>query len=91
MLAKKYTISPWYVKPTFRNRWGFGAWKTWLKGGILPGDEGDKYFPQGFIASELGPNTLRNFGKEKMEAEMQRLEVELNSERGKCPFFRASN
>ncbi|PVH89601.1 hypothetical protein DL98DRAFT_475870, partial [Cadophora sp. DSE1049] len=86
MLAKKYTISPWYVKPTFKNRWGFGAWKTWLKGGILPGDEGDRYFPQGFVASELGPNALRNFGKEKMEAERRRLEVEMNSERGKCPF-----
>ena len=62
-----------------------------MKGGILPGDEGDKYFPQGFVASELGPNALRHFGKEKMEAERQRLEAELNSERGKCPFFRTSD
>ena len=89
-MAKKYTISPWYVKPTLKNRWGPGAWKTWLKGGILPGDEGDKYFPQGFVASELGPNALRNFGKEKMEAEKQRLQAELASEKGKCPFLRSS-
>lgn len=91
MFAKKYTISPWYVKPTLKNRWGFAAWKTWLKGGVLPGDGGEKYFPQGFVASELGPTALRNFGKEKMKAERQRLEVELTSKSGQCPFLHTAN
>ncbi|KAH0562356.1 hypothetical protein GP486_002947 [Trichoglossum hirsutum] len=85
--ARRYNIQPWYVKPTIVSRCGPAAWRTWLQGGVLPGDQGDKYFPQGFIASELGPTTLRECGKEKMEAERQRLESELTSEIGKCPFL----
>lgn len=58
-----------------------------MKGGILPGDDGDKYFPDGFVASELGPTALRGYGKEKMELDKKRLEAAMNSETGRCPFF----
>lgn len=85
MFAKKYIISPWYVKPTLKNRWGLAAWETWLNGGILPGDGGNNYFPQGFVASELGTTALTEFGKEKMAAERQKLES------GQCYFLCTAN
>jgi hypothetical protein len=46
-----------------------------LKGGVLKRDEEDKYSPRGFILSELGPIALRGCGKEKMEADNQKLNV----------------
>ncbi len=58
-----------------------------MKGGLLPGDQGSKYFPEGFVASELGPNGLRGRGEKEMEEEKERLEELLTSETGRCPFF----
>ncbi|KUJ13834.1 uncharacterized protein LY89DRAFT_590394 [Mollisia scopiformis] len=85
--SRKYNIQPWYVKPTFSNRYGLKAWRTWWKGGVLPGDDGGKYFPEGFRASELGPNGLRGRGEKEMGAERSRLEELWSSERGVCPFL----
>lgn len=48
----RYMAHPWYVKPSFIRRWGFEAWKTRLLGGTLPGDEGDKYIPDGYHFTE---------------------------------------
>ncbi|KAF2091255.1 hypothetical protein K490DRAFT_54148 [Saccharata proteae CBS 121410] len=44
----RWRIHPWYVAPSTKNRWGVGAWLTWWRGGVLPGDEGEKYEPGGF-------------------------------------------
>lgn len=54
---------------------------------MLPGDDGGKYFPEGFRASELGPNGLRGRGEKEMGAEKSRLEELWSSERGVCPFL----
>ncbi|KAL8766048.1 MAG: hypothetical protein Q9209_007077 [Squamulea sp. 1 TL-2023] len=79
-------MHPWYILPTFRNRWGPGALFTRLKGdgGLIPGNE-RKYMPEGFLTKELGPIGLMDRGKEEMEEEMKRLEVEGG---GGCPFVR---
>ncbi|KAI9771737.1 MAG: hypothetical protein M1839_002751 [Geoglossum umbratile] len=53
--AVRYRAHPWYVKPTFRARWGARAWWVWAAGGVVPGDEGGKYFPEGYLAEEMGP------------------------------------
>lgn len=83
--APTYMSHPWYVKPSFRNRWGPEAWVTWLVGGILPGDEGDRYIPHGFTASTIGPKFFEGKGT-KIMAETQ-LELTL-AQRGGCPFTR---
>lgn len=69
------------------NRFGPSAWRKWLKGFILPGDEGEKYSPQGFLVEDLGPLRLKGIGKEKMEAEKKSLMDERILERGRCPFL----
>lgn len=54
---------------------------------MLPGDGGDKYFPDGFVASELGPNGLRGRGEKEMRVDRARLDELWGSERGVCPFL----
>ncbi|KAL9036678.1 MAG: hypothetical protein Q9180_004159 [Flavoplaca navasiana] len=77
---------PWYILPTFRNRWGPGALLMRLKGEgeLIPGNE-KKFMPEGFLTKELGPVGMMGSGKEEMEEDMRRLEVE---GRGGCPFVR---
>ncbi|KAI9652995.1 MAG: hypothetical protein M1821_007748 [Bathelium mastoideum] len=78
---RKYRIYPWYIVPSFSNRYGLSAWVKRFKGKTLPGDDGDKYFPQGFVASELGPTMLRGTGEEEMRSDRDRL----------CKLFEADN
>ena len=80
--TRKYTHHPWYIKPTLKNRWGLKAWLSWLQGGVLPGDprHGDKYFPQGFVISELGPMSMINTGSKEMERDKEVLISALGDE-----------
>ncbi|KAL8681979.1 MAG: hypothetical protein Q9186_001921 [Xanthomendoza sp. 1 TL-2023] len=79
-------MHPWYILPTFRNRWGPGALLTRLKGEkeLIPGNE-KKYMPEGFLTKELGPMGLMGSGKGEMEDDIRRLEVEGGVG---CPFVR---
>ncbi|KAE8395992.1 67 kDa myosin-cross-reactive antigen family protein [Aspergillus alliaceus] len=47
--------APYYVRPTLWNRWGLSAWFGWLLGLPLPGDEAEKYYPNGYDTADLGP------------------------------------
>lgn len=38
----KWKVLPYYIKPTFANRWGYRAILTRCKGGVLPRESGDK-------------------------------------------------
>ncbi|KAH8682555.1 hypothetical protein BX600DRAFT_485795 [Xylariales sp. PMI_506] len=78
-----YGNYPFYIKPTFWNRWGPQAWAVWLIGGTLPGDNGDEYLPQGFKFDDLGPRSRMNQGHQEMEKDYQRLR---SLGRGGCPF-----
>ena len=78
-----YLAHPWYVKPTPLRRWGPGAWITRLLGYKVPGDDGDKYFPQGYSFADVGPTALSGKGIREMEKTRFRL-VQRN--RGGCPF-----
>ncbi|PWY94240.1 67 kDa myosin-cross-reactive antigen family protein [Aspergillus sclerotioniger CBS 115572] len=57
---------PYYVQPTFWNRWGPGAWVTWAVGLPLPGDEGDTYYPHGFDLADLGPRYFEGKGRQSV-------------------------
>ncbi|KAE8355566.1 hypothetical protein BDV28DRAFT_128689 [Aspergillus coremiiformis] len=74
---------PYYVAPTFRNRWGPVAWFTWAMGRPLPGDQGDKYYPQGYYTPDVGPKYFEGKGREALEEYMQELK---GSRTGQCPF-----
>lgn len=79
----EYLSHPWYIKPSFIRRWGPRAWLTRLVGRKLPGDDGDRYAPEGWTHAELGPKSLRSKGIKSMEKDQQRL---IAQDRGGCPF-----
>lgn len=75
-----YELDPWYVKPTFWNRWGLSALLSRLAGAPVPGDGGSRFQPEGYHIHEVGPEKLRGQGKEEIEEmvrdlERRRLEV----------------
>ncbi|KAI1261618.1 hypothetical protein F5Y18DRAFT_419416 [Xylariaceae sp. FL1019] len=79
----RYIAHPWYMKPSLFSRWGPNALLTRLYGGVLPGDQGTTYHPEGYLISELGPSAL--VGKGLQEMNMTR--TELGKRRG-CPIPR---
>ncbi|KAJ5733999.1 hypothetical protein N7493_002785 [Penicillium malachiteum] len=78
-----YEGAPYYVQPTIWNRWGPMAWLKWALGQPLPGDDGDKYYPQGYSTADLGPKYFE--GKGRKEVEM--IKEDIRAQRvGRCPF-----
>ncbi|KAL0931087.1 uncharacterized protein CTRU02_213822 [Colletotrichum truncatum] len=70
---RTYLAHPFYVRPTFYSRWSPGAMYSRLIGGALPGDEGTKYCPNGYVIPEVGPDTQRGKGKEHMDITRERI------------------
>ncbi|KAH7252431.1 hypothetical protein BKA59DRAFT_161036 [Fusarium tricinctum] len=60
-----YMKEPFYVPPTFWQRWNPEACITRLSGGLLPGDGGAKMKPEGFLFEDLGPNRVVGKGVEE--------------------------
>ena len=79
----EYLSHPWYVEPSFNTRWGPKAWITWALRRKLPGDDGNKYSPEGYRFDELGPTALKGKGTAEMKATRLRL---TQRGRGGCPF-----
>ncbi|OJJ63493.1 hypothetical protein ASPSYDRAFT_83555 [Aspergillus sydowii CBS 593.65] len=75
--------APYYVKPTIWNRWGPAAWYTWALGRPLPGDEGDKYYPDGYYIADVGPTKFEGKGRKNQLEGEEALKV---SRTGGCPF-----
>ena len=82
-----YLAHPWYVKPILLRRWGPGAWITRLFGYKVPGDDGEKYFPQGYSFADVGPTAFSGKGTKEMEEIHIRL---VRQDRGGCPFVARS-
>jgi len=78
---------PWYVRPTFRNRWlNLQSWKSWMMGLPVPGDAGEKYWPKGYEIREIGPASMRGKGEQYAKKSREKLVAERM--RG-CPFAKA--
>lgn len=78
-----WDAAPYYVKPTLVNRWGPGAWVSWLMGRPVPGDGGGKFYPQGYVIGDVGPRRYEGKGREEVKRTVERLEAE---RKGGCPF-----
>jgi hypothetical protein len=78
-----YLVDPWYVRPTFWNRWGPLALITRSLGGKVPGHGGNKYNPQGYMFEDLGPVPRMGKGKDVTTEWEERLKKERHSG---CPF-----
>lgn len=74
---------PYYVKPTFWHRWGPGAMLSRLLGLYMPGDEGGRFYPQGFNIVNVGPRTFEGKGSGQVEKERNALR---QTRTGGCPF-----
>lgn len=85
----RYTIDlwiahPWYVKPTFGNRWGLKAIIARLFGdGATPGDE---YGAEGYDLRTIGPVAQEKRGIDETEAIYA--ELAQRDYAGGCPFHR---
>lgn len=51
----------------------------------VPGDEGDKYRPNGYKISEVGPDSMRGKGADYMRASKEKL---VDERMKGCPFGR---
>ncbi|KAI9928851.1 hypothetical protein ASPWEDRAFT_348221 [Aspergillus wentii DTO 134E9] len=78
-----WDADPYYVKPSLWNRWGPIAWITWALGRPLPGDEGGKYYPQGYHTENAGPKSFEGKGLPYLEKTVEEYKT---SRTGKCPF-----
>lgn len=79
----QWDAAPYYVKPTFWNRWGPIAWVTRLLGRPLPGDEGEKYYPSGYAIEDVGPRYFEGKGKNAMQETLEEFKT---LRTGGCPF-----
>lgn len=78
----RYVRAPYYVEPTFWNRWGFGAWGKRLAGLPLPGGpDGAKYMPEGFTARTVGPAV----GRARQDAMEDAVTLRAEG-KARCPF-----
>ncbi|KAK3634242.1 hypothetical protein LTR56_015449 [Elasticomyces elasticus] len=82
---EQYIAHPWYIRPTLYNRWSLNSWLIRMVGGSVPGDQGAKYCPKGYIITELGPDDMRGKGEHDMQATRDRLS---RNGRIDCPFDR---
>ncbi|KAI4257139.1 MAG: hypothetical protein LQ352_001779 [Teloschistes flavicans] len=80
-----WDAAPYYVKPTYWRRWGPGALGSRLLGLPLPGDDGDKYYPQGYQLANVGPNGMLGKGTDSARETVSRLQA---TRTGGCPFTR---
>lgn len=80
-----WDAAPYYVKPTYWRRWGPGALGSRLLGLPLPGDDGDKYYPQGYQLSNVGPDRMLGKGLDSVRETVSKLQ---ETRTGGCPFVR---
>ncbi|KAJ5531913.1 hypothetical protein N7494_008465 [Penicillium frequentans] len=78
-----YEGAPFYVQPTIWNRWGPVALFKRALGQPLPGDGGDKYYPQGYYTPDLGPKYFEGKGRKELEFIKESIRMQRT---GQCPF-----
>ncbi|KAG8628537.1 hypothetical protein KVT40_004410 [Elsinoe batatas] len=86
--ASQFTAHPWYIQPSIGWRWGVKGLLLRLAGGVVPGDEGGRYLPQGYRIEDVGPERQMGRGKEEMRREVERLgrDDKVDGEGRGCPF-----
>lgn len=77
---------PWYVKPTFGERYGVPALLMKAFGRPVAGSEGTRFHPEGYVVTDIGPESLKGKGLGEMEKEKEKLRGRKNVG---CPFMHA--
>lgn len=78
-----YGNAPYYIWPSFPERWLAQAWLHKLLGKPIPGDDGNKYNPKAYHIGKVGPNHMVGKGMDSMEDIKAALK---KRNRGGCPF-----
>ncbi|KAL2001202.1 hypothetical protein VTN02DRAFT_2106 [Thermoascus thermophilus] len=83
----EYDSLPYYIKPTVFNRWGpFALLQRWL-GLELPGDDGEKYGPDGYVLEDLGPAWMFGVKRDERNKQIKAMVEQMASQRKLgCPF-----
>lgn len=78
---------PYYIKPTVFNCWGpFALFQRWL-GLELPGDDGEKYGPDGYVVEDLGPTWMFGVKRDERNKEIKAMVEQMARQRKVgCPF-----
>ncbi|KAF2088755.1 hypothetical protein K490DRAFT_72476 [Saccharata proteae CBS 121410] len=79
--VKVWDSEPWYVEPTFVERWSPKSWVKWLAGKPYPGDK--KFKPEGYRIQDVGPKSMEGKGMDDFSRTREKL---LAQGRGGCPF-----
>lgn len=71
-LTKRYHVSrwrfhPWYASRTPRYRWGVRAWIAWIAGKSEAPVGSEKFIPEGYLLSEVGPREEVGRGLDDMK------------------------
>ena len=82
---KLMDAAPWYIKPTFWNRFGPPAWPARLMGLPLPGDKNGRYWPNGYHIRDIGPVFLRGKGGDYVKESKEKM---IKMRMSGCPFVR---
>ncbi|KAK5936857.1 hypothetical protein PMZ80_010976 [Knufia obscura] len=80
--AVHYIDRPWYIRPTFKNRWNMVSWLLWLVGGSVPSKSSPQNRPEGYMIPDLGPENMEGKGVEEMSAAKLLLAQQVK----RCPF-----
>lgn len=82
--TKLWIAHPWYLQPTFLNRWGLKALFVRLFGtGAVPSAQ-NEYREAGYDVWTIGPTAQEGRGREEMEAMVA--EMKAMDYAGGCPF-----
>jgi len=80
--AVHYIDRPWYIEPTFQNRWNLVSWLLWLVGGAIPSQAAPQNRPEGYCIPELGPENMEGKGLQEMDTAKLLLTQQIK----RCPF-----
>ena len=82
--AIRYRAHPWYMPLQRRSSWWPSTWFADIMGRPQPADHDERYMPEGYLITEVGPKALRDTGREEMDEQKRRIQM-LNPRSG-CPF-----
>ncbi|KAK3318089.1 hypothetical protein B0H66DRAFT_478055 [Apodospora peruviana] len=81
--AVTWRVYPWYARPSFRDRWGPGAWLAWIMGGEYVDLTAKDYVTEGYMIREVGPVSQIGKGEKDMNATVEKL---TKADPARCPF-----
>lgn len=80
--AVHYIDRPWYIEPTFTNRWNVVSWFLWFIGGAIPSKDKPENRPEGYRIPDLGPENMEGKGTDEMNVTRSLLAEQVK----RCPF-----